>query len=62
MFDFFNDPNANFALDMMMVDELSKPEEQKPQPKQELTRGGKILLCVIGAIIGIVVGLVSALH
>lgn len=63
MFDFFNDPNANFALDMMMVEELSKDEEKPisedpPQPLV-MTKGAKILLGIIIAVaLFAVIGLV----
>ena len=63
MSDFFNDPNANFALDMMMVEELSKDEEEPisedPQQPMIMTKGAKILLgMIIAADLFVVVGLI----
>ena len=65
MSNFFNDPNANFALDMMMVDELSKDEEENRKetpPPRPLTKTEKIVVGVIGGIIGAVIAVISALH
>ena len=65
MFDFFNDPNANFALDMMMIEELTKDEEENQKetpPPRPLTKTEKIVVGIIGCIIGAVIAVISALH
>ena len=63
MSNFFTDPNANFAFDMMMVEELSKDEEdpiaEEPSQPLVMTKGAKILLgMIIAAALFVVVGLI----
>ena len=63
MSNFFTDPNANLAFDMMMVEELSKDDEEpiseEPQQPLVMTKGAKILLgMLIAAALFVIVGLI----